>query len=100
MTMTAQQILPLVRQAVIAAEKVQLVAKASVRDAVAKAGGMDNAQNEAHGFAWLSTYVEALRQMQRWAEGLASSNKLGEVETLLLLAGFGEYCAQLQAAFR
>ena len=95
MTMTAQQILPLVRQAVIAAEKVLLVAKAGVRDAVAKAGGMDNAQNEAHGFAWLSTYVEALRQMQRWAEGLASSNKLGEVETLLLLAGFGEYCAQI-----
>jgi (2S)-methylsuccinyl-CoA dehydrogenase len=95
MTMTAQQILPLVRQAVIAAEKVQLVAKAGVREAVAKAGGVDNAQNEAHGFAWLSTYVEALRQMQRWAEGLASSNKLGEVETLLLLAGFGEYCAQI-----
>ena len=95
MTMTAQQILPLVRQAVIAAEKVQLVAKAGVRQAVAKAGGVDNAQNEAHGFAWLSTYVEALRQMQRWAEGLASSNKLGEVETLLLLAGFGEYCAQI-----
>jgi (2S)-methylsuccinyl-CoA dehydrogenase len=95
MTMTAQQILPLVRQAVIAAEKVQLVAKAGVREAVKKAGGVDNAQNEAHGFAWLSTYVEALRQMQRWAEGLASSNKLGEVETLLLLAGFGEYCAQI-----
>jgi (2S)-methylsuccinyl-CoA dehydrogenase len=74
---------------------VQLVAKAGVREAVKKAGGVDNAQNEAHGFAWLSTYVEALRQMQRWAEGLASSNKLGEVETLLLLAGFGEYCAQI-----
>jgi (2S)-methylsuccinyl-CoA dehydrogenase len=95
MTMSAQQILPLVRQAVVAAEKIQLVAKAGVREAVKKAGGLDNAQNEAHGFAWLSTYVEALRQMQRWAEGLASSNKLGEVETLLLLAGFGEYCAQI-----
>jgi (2S)-methylsuccinyl-CoA dehydrogenase len=95
MTMTAPQILPLVRQAVVAAEKVQLVAKAGVREAVAKAGGVDNAQNEAHGFAWLSTYVEALRQMQRWAEGLAASSKLGEVETLLLLAGFGEYCAQI-----
>ena len=95
MTMTAQQILPLVRQAVVAAEKIQIVAKAGVREAVAKAGGVDNAQNEAHGFAWLSTYVEALRQMQRWAEGLAASNKLGEVETLLLLAGFGEYCAQI-----
>jgi (2S)-methylsuccinyl-CoA dehydrogenase len=95
MTMSAQQILPLVRQAVVAAEKIQLVAKAGVRETVKKAGGVDNAQNEAHGFAWLSTYVEALRQMQRWAEGLASSNKLGEVETLLLLAGFGEYCAQI-----
>ena len=95
MTMTAQQILPLVRQAVVAAEKIQIVAKAGVREAVAKAGGVDNAQNEAHGFAWLSTYVEALRQMQRWAEGLAASNKLGEVETQLLLAGFGEYCAQI-----
>jgi (2S)-methylsuccinyl-CoA dehydrogenase len=95
MTMSAQQILPLVRQAVVAAEKIQLVAKAGVREAIKKAGGVDNAQNEAHGFAWLSTYVEALRQMQRWAEGLASSNKLGEVETLLLLAGFGEYCAQI-----
>jgi len=95
MTMTMQQILPLVRQAVIAAEKIQLVAKAGVRDAVARSGGIDHAQHEAHGFAWLSTYVEALRQMQRWAEGLASSNKLGEVETLLLLAGFGEYCAQI-----
>jgi (2S)-methylsuccinyl-CoA dehydrogenase len=93
--MTMQQILPLVRQAVIAAEKIQLVAKAGVRDAVARSGGIDHAQHEAHGFAWLSTYVEALRQMQRWAEGLASSNKLGEVETLLLLAGFGEYCAQI-----
>ena len=95
MTMSAPQILPLVRQAVVAAEKIQLVAKAGVREAVKKAGGVDNAQNEAHGFAWLSTYVEALRQMQRWAEGLASTNKLGEVETLLLLAGFGEYCAQI-----
>ena len=95
MTMTAQQILPLVRQAVVAAEKIQLVAKAGVREAVSRSGGLDNAQNEAHGFAWLSTYVEALGQMQRWAEGLASSNKLGEMETLLLLAGFGEYCAQI-----
>lgn len=95
MTMTASQILSLVRQAVVAAEKIQLAAKAGVREAVSRSGSVDNAQNEAHGFAWLSTYVEALRQMQRWAEGLASSNRLGEFESLLLLAGFGEYCAQI-----
>lgn len=95
MTIDQVQLLALVRQAVIAAETVQLVAKASVRAGISKAGGIDGAQNVAHGFAWLTTYVEALRQMQRWAEGLQAQGKLGEFETLLLCAAFGEYCAQI-----
>ena len=84
-----------VRAAVIAAETLQVQAKAGVRTAVAAAGGVDQAQHVAHGFAWLTTYVEALRQMQRWAEKLNTQNKLGEIEQLLLSAAFGEYCAQI-----
>ena len=84
-----------VRAAVIAAETLQVQAKAGVRSAVAAAGGIDPAQHVAHGFAWLTTYVEALRQMQRWAEKLNTQNKLGEIEQLLLSAAFGEYCAQI-----
>ena len=89
------QLLPLVRSAVVAAEILQARAKIGVREAIAAAGGVDQAQHAAHGFAWLSTYVEALRQMQRWAEKLLDQKKLGEIETLILSAAFGEYCAQI-----
>ncbi len=89
------QLLPLVRSAVVAAETLHARAKIGVREAVAAAGGVDQAQHAAHGFAWLSTYVEALRQMQRWAEKLSERKKFGEIETLILSAAFGEYCAQI-----
>ena len=89
------QLLPLVRSAVVAAEILHARAKIGVREAVAAAGGIDQAQHAAHGFAWLSTYVEALRQMQRWAEKLSERKKFGEIESLILSAAFGEYCAQI-----
>ncbi len=88
-------LLSLVRAAVVGAETLQAKAKAGVRGAIAAAGGIDQAQHVAHGFAWLTTYVEALRQMQRWAEKLAAQGKFGEIEQLLLSAAFGEYCAQI-----
>ena len=95
MSLNSAQLLSLVGHAVTAAETVQLAAKAGVRAAVAAAGGIDRAQHEAHGFAWLSTYVEALRQMQAWGRCLADDNRLGETECLLLGAAFGEYCAHI-----
>ena len=48
-----------------------------------------------HGLAWLATYVESLRQMQRWAETLESHGKFGEVEQLLHQIAFGEYLWQI-----
>jgi (2S)-methylsuccinyl-CoA dehydrogenase len=95
MSLNSAQLLSLVGHAVVAAEAVQLAAKAGVRDAIAEAGGIDRAQHEAHGFAWLSTYVEALRQMEAWGRRLSLEGKLGEMETLLLGAAFGEYCAHI-----
>jgi len=95
MSLNPAQLLSHVGHAVTAAETVQLAAKAGVRAAIAAAGGIDRAQHEAHGFAWLSTYVEALRQMQAWARRLSADGKLGEIETLLLGAAFGEYLAQV-----
>lgn len=52
-------------------------------------------QTAAHGLAWLATYVQALRQMQGWAERLEADGKFGEVEQLLLQIGFGEYLWQM-----
>jgi (2S)-methylsuccinyl-CoA dehydrogenase len=95
MSLNSAQLLSLVGHAVTAAETVQLAAKAGVREAIAEAGGIDRAQHEAHGFAWLSTYVEALRQMEAWGRRLSLEGKLGEFETLLLGAAFGEYCAHI-----
>ncbi len=48
-----------------------------------------------HGFAWLATYVEALRETLGWAERLNSDGEFGELEQLLLQAGFAGYLAQL-----
>ena len=59
------------------------------------AGLMEAEQTATHGLAWLATYVEALRQMQAWAEALVEDGKFGETEKLLLQIAFGEYLAQI-----
>jgi (2S)-methylsuccinyl-CoA dehydrogenase len=52
-------------------------------------------QARAHGVAWAATYVRALQQMLGWAQRLQTAGRLGELETLLLRAAYGEYLAQL-----
>ncbi|CAN0578806.1 unnamed protein product, partial [Ectocarpus sp. 12 AP-2014] len=53
-------------------------------------------QTASHGFAWLATYVQALRQMQAWAEKLVADDTFGEIEQLIHQIAFGEYLAQIQ----
>jgi (2S)-methylsuccinyl-CoA dehydrogenase len=48
-----------------------------------------------HAFAWMASYVEALRQLRHWAVCLHDNGALGEVEALILEIGYGEYLAQL-----
>ena len=48
-----------------------------------------------HGYAWVATYVESLKQLLHWAKRLKLENLLGELEELILEAGFGEYLAQI-----
>jgi (2S)-methylsuccinyl-CoA dehydrogenase len=76
-------------------------AQASVR-AMVLAGGekittpaVEAHQTATHGLAWLATYVESLRQMQKWAEKLASDDKFAETEQLLHQIAFGEYLWQI-----
>ncbi|WP_417279661.1 acyl-CoA dehydrogenase family protein [Celeribacter sp.] len=52
-------------------------------------------QPAAHGLAWLATYVESLRQMQKWAEALSADGKFGEMEQLIHQIAFGEYLSQI-----
>jgi (2S)-methylsuccinyl-CoA dehydrogenase len=57
---------------------------------------LDRSQHAAHAFAWLATYVQALRQLHLWAERLSRTGAFGETERLVLQIGFGEYLAQLR----
>jgi (2S)-methylsuccinyl-CoA dehydrogenase len=59
------------------------------------AAALEARQFQAHALAWLSTYVEALRQLDAWAGRLADAGGFGEMEALILQIGFGEYLAQV-----
>ncbi len=94
-------LLPLCRQALEAAERFRGAAREAVAALVRRddgridAGRLEANQYAAHGFSWLATYVEALAQILGWAERLESDGRLGELERLILQLVFGEYLAQL-----
>ncbi|MEM7720576.1 MAG: acyl-CoA dehydrogenase family protein [Pseudomonadota bacterium] len=93
-------LLDLTRDAVTPVEALLDRAKDVVRHRVSDNGRispalMDADQTATHGLAWLATYVEALRQMQNWAEALAESGKFGETEQLMHQIAFGEYLWQI-----
>ncbi|WP_417250512.1 acyl-CoA dehydrogenase family protein [Celeribacter sp.] len=56
---------------------------------------VEEKQTAVHGLAWLATYIEALRQMQKWAEALVEGGTFGEMEQLIHQIAFGEYLAQI-----
>ena len=75
-------------------------AKDCVRAATSENGRISNVlieenQVQAHGLAWLATYVEALRQMQKWATRLDGEGRFGETDQLLHQIAFGEYLWQI-----
>ena len=93
-------LIPTCEKALVAVDKLRLAAKASVTAMVSTGGKIDGAlfeanQTAAHGYAWLATYVSALEQMLGWAKRIEAAGKLGELETLMLQAAFGEYLAQI-----
>ncbi|MDS9951455.1 MAG: acyl-CoA dehydrogenase family protein [Planktomarina sp.] len=102
--MTHKAILPnlltLAAQAIPAADAVFDITKIKLQALVTTEGRVSNElieknQTAAHGFAWLATYVESLRQMENWALNLQVLGKFGEVEQLILQITFGEYLCQM-----
>jgi len=71
------------------------VAARVVRDGRVSGAALEADQFATHGFAWMATYVEGLREMLGWARRLDEAGKFHELEQLLLQAAFGEYLAQL-----
>ena len=88
------------REALAAADALLAAARAGtaarvIRGGHIDAGAFEAEQHAAHGLAWMATYVEGLRQMLGWAKRLDDAGRLGELESLILQAAFGEYLAQL-----
>ena len=97
MSQILPDLLALSAEAESAADRYETVAREAVRRLIAPEGKVDpklleREQFAAHGFAWIATYVAAIRQMRRWAE----ANAGGELEQLILQVAFGEYLAQLK----
>ncbi len=93
-------LVPLCGQALEAAEKLALAVRTAVSALIVRDGRVDRKlleahQTVAHGYGWYATYIEALRQTLAWRKALTAEGRGGELETLILQAGFGEYCAQL-----
>ena len=90
----------LARAALPAANSVLEAARRQVTARLAPGGrvngaALDAEQTLAHGFAWLATTVEALRQTLAWADRLADSGRFGDRESALLGVAYGEYLGQI-----
>ncbi len=93
-------LLTLTKEAVPAVEAVFDIARARVAEMATVDGrisgaALESEQTAAHGLAWFATYLEALRQMQHWAESLEEKGEFGEVEQLIHQIAFGEYLWQI-----
>jgi len=99
MELTGQALIETAAQAVNAADGLVAAAREAVSAHVVRDGRLDRKAMEAnqfaiHGFAWFATYAETLRETLGWARSLETEGALGELEELILKAGFGEYLAQ------
>ena len=88
LTLTEAAVAPV--DAIVSMARDRLRTKLSVDGRVSSTLVEQN-QTAAHGLAWLATYAEALRQMQKWANELSTESKFGEVEALIHQIAFGEY---------
>ncbi|MFN6952710.1 MAG: acyl-CoA dehydrogenase family protein, partial [Albidovulum sp.] len=93
-------LLALTEAALPQAEALLGSAQQSLRRAVdaggkVSAAALETRQFEAHALSWLATYVESLRQLRAWAGRIAEAGSFGEMESLILQIGFGEYLAQI-----
>ena len=88
--MERTELLGATERALGAAEAVLRQARAHVAERVGLPGNVeggrldaaliDREQMAVHGFAWMATYVEALRQIRDWALRLDEAGEFGEAE--------------------
>jgi (2S)-methylsuccinyl-CoA dehydrogenase len=93
-------LIPLLDAAAEAAGALRANATEAVKAKVASGGKIDNAviereEHAAHGLSWIATYAEGVRQLADYAKRMDGEGRFGEMESLLVQIGAGEYLAQL-----
>ena len=93
-------LLPLLLEASDSVQALLAEAAVAVRAKVTEGGKISGAalereQHAAHGYAWLATYVESVRQLAAYTGRMIEANRFGELEELLVRIGAGEYLAQI-----
>jgi len=99
-TQADQSLLPLLLEASDSVQALLAEAAVSVRAKVTENGkisasAVEREQHAAHGYAWLATYVESIRQLAAYSGRMIEANRFGELEELLVRVGAGEYLAQI-----
>jgi (2S)-methylsuccinyl-CoA dehydrogenase len=99
-TTQPKSLLATTERALGAAENFLSVARARLIAGVAPSGVFEPLRFAAeqfagHSFAWMASYVEALRQVRNWAVRLDAAGMFGEIEALMIEIAYGEYLAQL-----
>ncbi len=95
-----ERLTDLLQSAILAADKYKAAVHARVADVLAPQGKIDRAafsanQHLAHGYAWIVTYIETLRETANWASRLEAENSFGEIDALLAQILFSKYLADL-----
>ena len=98
--MAGRNLLLATERALAVAESFLAAARERLIVRVAAGGAVDPErfiaeQSAGHAFAWMASYVEALRQLRSWAVRLDDDSRLSEIEALILEIGYGEYLAQV-----
>jgi (2S)-methylsuccinyl-CoA dehydrogenase len=94
------ELIPLLLEASDSAQALLAEAAAAVRLKVTDGGkisaaALEREQHAVHGYAWLATYVESIRQLSAYAGRMTEAGRFGETEELLVRIGAGEYLAQI-----
>ena len=90
----------LLQDAVSACDTYRLSMHTKIQTLLAPAGKVDRSafsanQHLAHGYAWIVTYIETLRETANWASRLEATDRLSELDALLAQILFSRYLADL-----
>lgn len=90
----------LLQSAVKACDTYKSALHGHVKGQLAPDGKIDRAafsinQHIAHGFAWIVTYIETLRETANWASRLSDEGQFNEIDALLAQVLFSKYLADL-----